>query len=39
MPHQSITVTVSCPAEKIGQRQPVLVTSGWNVSMQEMILK
>jgi beta-galactosidase/beta-glucuronidase len=39
LPHQSVTVSVSCPAEKIGNGQPVLVTSGWNVSMREMILK
>jgi hypothetical protein len=39
MPHESVTVRVSCPAEKIGDGQPILLTSGWNVSTREMTLK
>jgi beta-galactosidase/beta-glucuronidase len=38
-PHESITVSVSCPADKIGNGHPVLVTSGWNVSAREVPLK
>jgi len=39
LPHESVTVRVSCPAEKIGDMQPTLVTSGWNVLSKEMMLK
>jgi glycosyl hydrolase family 2/Ig-like domain-containing protein len=39
MPHESVTVSVSCPVEKIGDGQPVLIISGWNVSPRETTLK
>jgi exo-1,4-beta-D-glucosaminidase len=39
MPHESVTVRVSCPAKQIGEILPILVTSGWNVSAREMVLK
>ncbi|MFI5185638.1 MAG: glycosyl hydrolase 2 galactose-binding domain-containing protein [Chitinophagales bacterium] len=37
-PHESMIVTVSCPLVKLNGIQPRLVTSGWNVTKQEMIL-
>jgi len=37
--HQSVTVTVSCPSEKISGNKPVLAISGWNVAKQEIPLK
>ena len=36
--NESITVTVSCPIEKLGGMQPTLVTSGWNAPKQELKL-
>jgi hypothetical protein len=36
--HESITVTVNCPLAKLNGSQPMLMTSGWNVAKQEMML-
>jgi len=36
--NESITVTVSCPLEKLNGMQPTLVTSGWNTAKEEMRL-
>ncbi len=37
--HESIIVTVSCPLAKLNGMQPRLVTQGWNVAKQQMMLK
>jgi exo-1,4-beta-D-glucosaminidase len=37
--NESITVTVSCPLEKLNGMQPTLVTSGWNIAKEEMRLQ
>jgi hypothetical protein len=37
--NEDITVTVSCPLEKLNGMQPTLATSGWNVAREEMALQ
>ena len=34
-PGESTTVNVSCPVQKLGNLNPVLKVSGWNVEVQE----
>ena len=36
--HESIMVTVNCPLSKLNGSQLMLMTSGWNVAKQEMML-
>lgn len=38
LPGESITVTVSCPMAKLNGKQPTLITSGWNVAKQELVM-
>jgi Exo-beta-D-glucosaminidase Ig-fold domain len=39
MANESMTVTVSCPLEKLNNKKPLIVTSGWNVEQHQMQLQ
>jgi hypothetical protein len=38
-PSETITISLSCPVEKLKDNKPIVKISGWNVNEQELVLK